>query len=77
MLIFYKGWKEEMGGILIILAIEIAIFFINILLFLNINSIISSKFTLTRKLIVEQNKKIRLLEDELEEIEKEELKAII
>ena len=66
-----------MSGILIILAIEIAIFFINILLFLNINSIISSKFTLTRKLIVEQNQKIRLLEDELEEIEKEELKAII
>ena len=66
-----------MSGILIILVIEIAIFFINILLFLNINSIISSKFTLTRKLIVEQNQKIRLLEDELEEIEKEELKAII
>ena len=66
-----------MSGILFILAIEIAFFFINILLFLNINSIISSKFTLTRKLIVEQNKKIRLLEDELEEIEKEELKAII
>ena len=66
-----------MSGILIILAIEIAIFFINILLFLNINSIISSKFTLTRMLIIEQNKKIRLLEDELEEIEKEELKAII
>lgn len=66
-----------MDGLLIILAIEIAIFIINILLFLNINSIISSKFKLTRKLIVEQNQKIRLLEDELEEIEKEELKAII
>lgn len=75
MLIFYKGWKEVMNGILIILAIEIAIFFINIFLFLNINNIISSKFTLTRKLIVEQNKKIKFLKEELEEIEREELKA--
>ena len=55
--------------------VQLLIFLINITLLINIKAIIRRKFRLTRKLIVEQNNKIRFLKDELDQIEYEELTA--
>ena len=60
---------------LYILCVQIILFFINITLLVNIKAIISRKFRVTRKLIVEQNNKIRFLKDELDQIEYDELTA--
>ena len=55
--------------------VQLLIFLINITLLINIKAIIRRKFRLTRKLIVEQNNKIRFLKDELDQIEYDELTA--
>jgi len=60
-----------------ILGVQIILFFINIILLVNIKAIIRRKFRLTRKLIVEQNNKIKCLNDELNQIEYDELTANI